>query len=70
MKMQNVRQRAKLFNIPSFGKTKETLIREIQRAEGNFECFGTASTYCDQQECCFRDACLKDASSRSRTKEA
>lgn len=39
-------------------KKKVDLIREIQRAEGNFECFGTAGDYCDQFTCLFRDMCL------------
>ncbi len=37
---------------------KLELIREIQRMEGNFPCFGTAVDYCDQWRCCFRDDCL------------
>ena len=64
MKMQEIRQKAKQFNIPSFGKTKDALIREIQRAEGNFDCYKTASGYCDQWACCFRDGCLENALSR------
>jgi len=66
MKMQEVRQKAKQLHIASFGKTKEALIREIQRAEGNFDCFKTASEYCDQWACCFRADCLGSAPSRHR----
>jgi len=58
MKMQEVRERAKKLGVSSFGKKKADLIREIQRAEGNFDCFGTALGFCDQQECVFRDICL------------
>jgi len=36
------------------------LIRSIQRAEGNFECCGTAvSGYCDQFDCAWRIYCLE-----------
>jgi hypothetical protein len=35
------------------------LIRQIQRAEGNFDCFGAAKDYCNQFQCCFREDCLK-----------
>jgi hypothetical protein len=42
------------------------LIREIQKAEGNFDCFKTASDYCDQWACCFRTDCLGNNSPRQR----
>jgi hypothetical protein len=37
---------------------KAELIKEIQRAEGNFDCFGTAEDYCDQTNCLFLSDCL------------
>jgi hypothetical protein len=58
MKIQDIRAMGKQYGISSFGKTKVDLIREIQRAEGNFDCFGTAGDYCDQLSCCFRSLCL------------
>jgi hypothetical protein len=61
MKMQEIRVMAKALGINSFGKKKSDLIREIQRAEGNFDCFGTADGYCDQQDCRFRSLCLGEA---------
>ena len=60
MKMQEVRSLAKKQGINSFGKSKKDLILEIQRAEGNFDCFGSAIDYCDQKSCCFRPLCLDD----------
>ena len=39
--------------------SKTDLIRALQRAEGNFSCFGTAGGYCDQLTCCWRKDCLK-----------
>jgi hypothetical protein len=48
---------AKQYGIKISGKTKSDLIREIQRNEGNFDCFGTAANSCDQMECCFRSIC-------------
>ena len=59
MNMQTVKTLAKQFNIKTARKNKQELIREIQRAEGNFDCFGSAKDYCDQQECRFREMCLK-----------
>jgi len=67
MKMQELRIKAKSLGINSFGKSKAAIIREIQRAEGNFDCFGSAEGFCDQKECSFRALCLgegnKDRSS-------
>lgn len=60
MKMQEIKLKAKELGINPFGKTKFNLIREIQRVEGNFDCFGTAVNYCDQFNCCFRSLCLSE----------
>ena len=60
MKMNELRAIAKTLGINSFGKNKAELIREIQRKEGNFDCFGTAASYCDQLECLFRASCLSE----------
>jgi len=60
MKMQEVREKAKALGMEkTFGLSKAELIRKIQKAEGNFDCFGTAGDYCDQVQCCFREDCLK-----------
>jgi hypothetical protein len=59
MKMQDVRLMAKELGINCFGKPKIELIREIQRKEGNFDCYGTAVGDCDQLQCCFRSSCLE-----------
>jgi len=37
---------------------KADIIREIQKSEGNFPCFGTAKDFCDQTDCIWRDDCL------------
>jgi hypothetical protein len=59
MRMEEVRARAKVLGMKStFGLSKVELIRRIQRAEGNFDCFGTAKDYCDQSQCCFKEDCL------------
>lgn len=64
MKMKEVREKAKALGLRNtFGLSKAELIRRIQRAEGNFDCFGTAGDYCDQSECCFREDCLRPSSS-------
>jgi hypothetical protein len=60
MKMGEVREKAKAVGLKkTFGLSKAELIHRIQRAEGNFDCFGTAKDFCDQLQCCFREDCLR-----------
>ena len=59
MKMSEITAKAKALNINSFGMKRDEIIRSIQRAEGNFDCFGRAdSNYCDQEACLWRADCL------------
>jgi ABC-type uncharacterized transport system substrate-binding protein len=59
MKMNEIRKKAKASGIKVMATAKKAdLIRQLQRAEGNFDCFGTAKDYCDQLGCCFREDCL------------
>ncbi len=67
MKIQDIRSKAKEMGINSFGKTKAELIRAIQKAEGNFDCYGTATDYCDQLDCSFRSSCLGEDSKSRRS---
>ncbi len=68
MKMNDVVKRAKALGINAKGAKKADLIRQVQKAEGNFDCFGTATDYCDQWVCCFREDCLpmNKAATKSR----
>jgi hypothetical protein len=60
MKMEEVRAKANALGLKkTFGLTKAELIRRVQKAEGNFDCYGTAKDYCDQLQCSFREDCLK-----------
>lgn len=70
MKMGEVRKLAKGAGISSFGKTKVDLIRAIQRQEGYFDCFGTARDFCDQMDCCFREACFRESRRASQKRAA
>ncbi len=59
MKMTEVRKKAKALGIKVMATARKAdVIREIQKTEGNFDCFGTAKNYCDQWNCCFREGCL------------
>ncbi len=59
MNMQQIREIARDHGLKVARQSKLTLVREIQRAEGNFDCFATAvDGYCDQQDCLWRKDCL------------
>lgn len=59
MHMQEVREIAKVFGIKTAKLTKANIIKQIQRTEGNFDCFGTAVDHqCDQLGCLWREDCL------------
>lgn len=59
MTIKKIRDIAKSNGIKVGNMKKENIIRSIQRAEGNFDCFGTAvSGVCDQINCMWREDCL------------
>ncbi len=59
MTMPKIRKMAKQMGIKAAPRTKKAdLIRQIQRAEGNFDCFGTALKGCDQYDCLWQGDCL------------
>jgi hypothetical protein len=60
MNVKEIREIAKAKGLKTGNMKKETIIRAIQKAEGNYECFGTAvSGECDQISCLWRTDCLK-----------
>ena len=60
MTLKQVKDIAKLKGVKVGNMKKETIIRAIQRTEGNFPCFGTAHEgRCDQTNCLWRGDCLK-----------
>jgi hypothetical protein len=59
MTLKKIKEIAKEKGIKVGNMKKENIIRSIQRAEGNFDCFGTArSGVCDQMNCLWRKDCL------------
>jgi hypothetical protein len=59
MDMKEVRKIAKKHGIKTGKREKGDIIRAIQRAEGNFDCFGSAvSGQCSQDDCLWRKDCL------------
>ena len=62
MNMQQIRSIAKAHGVKAGKLTKVNLVRHIQLAEGNFDCFATAvDGMCDQQGCLWREDCFKAA---------
>lgn len=60
MNLKQIKEIAKSKGVKVGNVKKDELIRAIQRAEGNFDCFGTATAgECDQLNCLWRDDCLK-----------
>jgi hypothetical protein len=58
MTVEQLRAIAKELGVKPSNLRKSELIKSIQRAEGNFDCFGTAEDYCDQTSCLFLHECL------------
>jgi hypothetical protein len=62
MKMQEIREMAKEYNIKTSRMSKMKLIQEIQASEGNFDCFASATSgECDQVGCLWRKDCFDSA---------
>jgi len=60
MRISEIEKKARFLGIKDTWKySKKELIKTIQRKEGNFDCYGTAISNCDQMLCCWRGDCLK-----------
>jgi hypothetical protein len=58
MSIRELQKMARCLGINTGGLNKVGLVRAIQRAEGNFACFATASGSCNQINCRFREDCI------------
>jgi len=66
MQMQDIRTIAKDIGIKTSRLSKVDLVRSIQIAEGNFNCFATAiEGDCDQMGCVWRDDCFAAAKKKA-----
>ena len=59
MTMAQIKEKATYLNITPGTMKKTELIRAIQAAEGNRQCYGTTNGTCQWTSCCFRTDCLK-----------
>lgn len=62
MKLDQVRVVAKSLGVNPGKLAKAELIKSIQLAEGNFDCFASAMNgECNQMSCVWRDDCFESA---------
>lgn len=67
MKMQEIRNIAKERGLKAGKMNKTDLIRTIQRAEGNADCFWTEHVItCGQTNCLWREDCLAIQKAREK----
>ena len=60
MNLKDIKGIAQKQGVKAGKMKKDEIIRAIQRAEGNFDCFGTAvSSHCSQSDCPWMEDCLK-----------
>lgn len=61
MRLAEIEKKAKLLGIRDTWRfSKKELIRNIQRTEGNNDCFATPSRLsCAEWHCCWRGECVK-----------
>jgi hypothetical protein len=58
MKLDEIKEIAKQHNIKTAKMKKAELVRAIQQAEGNEQCFDSGkATTCDQEKCLWREDC-------------
>lgn len=60
MRLSDIEKKARSMGIKDTWKfSRKELIKSIQKSEGNYPCFGTAQSSCDQTGCSWRNDCLK-----------
>jgi len=68
MELREIREMARAMGIRARGIDKAELVRAMQRAEGNFDCFGSAAEEeCDQEDCMWREDCFAESLLRENT---
>jgi len=61
MNQTDMRNLAKQYFISDAGLSKANLIRKIQVAEGNVDCFATGKSRCERMDCRWRRDCLGES---------
>ncbi len=62
MTITEIRRLAQSLGLARVSRMKKgDLVRAVQRAEGNFDCYASAGRFdCPQTSCCWRRDCLKN----------
>ena len=59
MNVNEIKKMAKTMGVNTYGMKKTDIVRAIQRAESNLECYGTERVNaCHESGCLWRDACF------------
>jgi hypothetical protein len=67
MRFDEIRRIAKRRGIRTFGVKKTEIIRSIQMAENNIDCFGTNRvSHCGEEGCLWRNDCMVAEGKRER----
>lgn len=62
MHINIIRAKAKTLGLKTGRISKINLVRNIQRSEGNFDCFATAfDGVCEQKDCMWQEECFVSA---------
>lgn len=65
MKMQDIRSKAKEIGIKPNKMNKTDLVRAIQRAEANMDCYATDRVeHCEEFDCLWRADCMEENGKR------
>lgn len=67
MNQKELQRLARQYLIFGDGLSESNLVRKIQRAEGEVDCFATGRTTCDNTTCRWRQDCLVDPASDMQT---
>jgi len=64
MTIREIRKRAKTLGIKPGRMNKLELVRAVQAAENNPQCFRSGLTHCDQTECLWLEDCIPEQFAR------
>jgi hypothetical protein len=58
MTIREIRKRARTLGVTLETNNKADLIRAVQAAEANPQCFRTGRMHCEQTKCCWLEDCI------------
>ncbi len=68
MELREIREMAKALGVDATGMGKAEVVRAVQRAEGEVDCYASAAAEeCDQEDCMWREDCFAEAIVEEKT---